>query len=489
MASPLHVFRKYQYLFLVAFGIMLMFAFVIAPPLDDYLRSRAGVGGGGGDAAVVWAYGAVSEAELTNLRSRHVLTMRFLRSLVSRVEVEEAVSVKRGEETVTLIKGRSYPVVNEGFGESGERTFQIVVEGQLVDVPQTAARLVTSRVPMIAGATDEQQLFRKMLLEKKAEELGVVITDEAILEYFDNLSDTTAARRPNYNALLAEATNGRLNEAALMAQMRMELMTQRVQMMAQSGLYSAPPESLFEYYDRLNRRITAELLPVNVASLTGEVPDPSEAEITALYDAGKNRFPFPSLPDPGFKQRRKIAFGYFQGVLEDFIQREIAVIDPTITEEDIVTYYEQNKETEFKIPELPPAEDEPVKEPEGEGDVTGSEPMEDASATGGATEATQGGDAAAGSTPPPAGQDPPPPQQDPTQQAPPPTDPGQPESKPEAPRKKSRRRRSPPKKQRNPRRPPLPNRTGPTVRATRAGQVARTTRRMPRPPMRREWCL
>ncbi len=38
MANPLHIFRKYQYAFLVGFGIMLMFAFVVAPPLSDYLQ-------------------------------------------------------------------------------------------------------------------------------------------------------------------------------------------------------------------------------------------------------------------------------------------------------------------------------------------------------------------------------------------------------------------------------------------------------------------
>jgi hypothetical protein len=193
-----------------------------------------------------------------------------------------------------------------------------------------------------------------------------VISDEAIIEYFDNLADTTAARRPNYDAVLADATNGRLAEPQLMAQMRMELMAQRAQMMAQAGLYSAPPASLFEYYNRLNRRVTVDLLPVNVASLTSEVQDPTEAEVVALYEAGKNRFPVPTMPEPGFKQRKKIAFAYFQGVMEDFVQKEMAVIEPTITEEAIAAYYEQNKETEFKIPELPSAEEEAGKStPEG----------------------------------------------------------------------------------------------------------------------------
>jgi hypothetical protein len=350
MASPLHVFRKYQYLFLVAFGIMLMFAFVIAPPLDDYLRTRAGGGGAGAaDTAVTWKHGSVTKAELANLRSRHLLTMRFLRALMSRVEMLDAAPVEYNGQTVSLIQGRSYPVVGEGVGEAGERTYQIVVEGQLAEVPQTAARLVMPRVPLISAADSEQQLFRKMLLERKAEEMGVVISDEAVIEYFDNLADATARNRPDYDAILAESTNGRLSQAQLMAQMHMELMAQRAQMMAQAGLYTAPPESLFEYYNRLNRRVTVELLPVNVASLVGEVEDPNDAEIKALYEEGKDRFPMPTMPEPGFKQRKRIAFAYFEGIMEDFLQKEMAVIQPTITDEAIAAYYEKNKETEFKL--------------------------------------------------------------------------------------------------------------------------------------------
>jgi hypothetical protein len=61
-------------------------------------------------------------------------------------------------------------------------------------------------------------------------------------------------------------------------------------------------------------------------------------------------------PDPGFKRREKIAFGYFKGVFDEFLQREMDVIRPSITNEQIEKYYEDNKATEFKVPELPAAE-------------------------------------------------------------------------------------------------------------------------------------
>ena len=57
MANPLHIFRKYQYAFLVGFGIMLMFAFVVAPPLSDYLQTRAGSRLAANAVVVTWKVG------------------------------------------------------------------------------------------------------------------------------------------------------------------------------------------------------------------------------------------------------------------------------------------------------------------------------------------------------------------------------------------------------------------------------------------------
>ena len=62
MANPLRVFRKYEYALLVGFGIMLMFAFVVAPPLSDYLQTRAGTAGGGNAVVVTWKGGELRES-------------------------------------------------------------------------------------------------------------------------------------------------------------------------------------------------------------------------------------------------------------------------------------------------------------------------------------------------------------------------------------------------------------------------------------------
>ena len=77
----------------------------------------------------------------------------------------------------------------------------------------------------------------------------------------------------------------------------MELAAQRMLIMSQGGLHAAAPELLYECYNRLNRRVTAELLAVDVADFVGEVAEPTDQDIAALYEKGKDGFHFRCRPN------------------------------------------------------------------------------------------------------------------------------------------------------------------------------------------------
>ena len=313
MANPLHVFRKYQYAFLVGFGIMLMFAFVVAPPLSDYLQSRAGTAGGGNDVVVTWKGGELREVELARLRTRHLLTTRFLESLVRRVEAVEAVTVDWQGEQVSLIKGLSYPWVGRGMNADNAPIYQIVVQGEVAEVPQTAVRLISPKVQLVSQASSEEELVQRLMLAEKAKELGVVISDAAIQDYLDNLCDASETNRPNYPALLRDATSGRLDAKQFNAQMAIELAAQRMLIMSQGGLYAAPPELLYECYNRLNRRVAAELLAVDVAEFHRRSPAAIRPRHRRALRARQKPVPSPVVARPRIQTAGEDRIRLFQG--------------------------------------------------------------------------------------------------------------------------------------------------------------------------------
>ena len=118
------------------------------------------------------------------------------------------------------------------------------------------------------------------------------------------------------------------------------------------------PSDRWEYFLRLNREVTTELMPVKVADFVSQIADPTAEQIRSFYEQYKNdypyynQFPWPELPTPGFKQPFKAQFQYVKSNYE----KRMAEEQPKITEQEIADYYEKFKDTRFKkakLPELP----------------------------------------------------------------------------------------------------------------------------------------
>jgi len=93
MASPFRAFRKYQKALIAVAGVVLMFVFVLADPLSQYMKSNSSGSGGGGqhpnDVAVKWDGGKLTNAELDHLVMRRRVVNNFLQQ-VEAVGREEA---------------------------------------------------------------------------------------------------------------------------------------------------------------------------------------------------------------------------------------------------------------------------------------------------------------------------------------------------------------------------------------------------------------
>lgn len=309
MSSPLSFFRRNQKKLLVVFGVLIMLTFVVGDYISRY-QTQSGAAAPEG-AVVTWKHGKLYDRDLWAMREAHNLAVRFLDLLVQKT-----------------IEAKGQP---RGLGVS-------VVGGRVID-------------PGIPRSYAEEDLVQTVILARKAEDLGVWISDGAIFEFLDTLSDDVIPR-DQFGVLLKDATGGRFGKAQLFEQLRTELLAQHMRFMAGSGVFSMSPSLAWDAFNRLNRAVKTELLPLPAEEFKSKVTgQPTEAEVAALYEEGKSRYAAPDVAEPGFKRRRKIAFQYLKADFEKYLQQEMA----SLTQEQVAEYYEKNK-SDFKVPEPPPAE-------------------------------------------------------------------------------------------------------------------------------------
>lgn len=328
MSSPLSLFRKYQYVFLVVLGVILMFAFVIAPPIADYLTQKQIAATSDNNVVVTWVGGDVREADLTRMQRNHFAAIRFLYAVRAATELPD-------------------------------RDFQMNNNGRFVRYDKNGRALFVSP----AAAQSEEDLVQKLFRARKAASMGIVIDDNAIAEYLGRLILDTPVRSEQLNEILDQVNprdaQNQISVQELFDQLRIELAADRIEeLLALSPLVSTPAEDR-EYFDRLNRRVKVELLPLPVNDYLNQVAEPSEAEIAALYEKHKNDFRNPYSPDPGFRRRLRISFAYVKATLAPYVEEELPKAKEKITAAEIEKYYKENahlfrvRETNEEVPPEP----------------------------------------------------------------------------------------------------------------------------------------
>ncbi len=295
MAGPLHWFRKNQKLLLGVAGVGLMIVFTISSassvdPLVD--RLTGGGSGGARDPVVVqWEGGELRESEVEQLRIGRNLLRRFL------LTVQQIASERGG----------------------------------------------VQRVSMLPVYSADRSLLELKILAAEADKLGVEVGDEAVVDYLNQLADGTVVPS-EYGQLLRSSTQANLSESQLFALMARELKAQKVRDMVHRGGYPSSPIAAWDYYNRLNRLVKAEMVPISVDDYLDQVEgEPTEAEVVELYEKYKDRYPFPLSPEPGFRRREKRAFEYVKVDYDAILAAEVA----KVTDEEVAKYYGENKE-EFR---------------------------------------------------------------------------------------------------------------------------------------------
>ncbi len=325
MANPLALLRRHQRMILAACAVMAIVVFTVGSIVQDYLQTQARDSDRANEVVVTWKHGSLRESDIEDFRMNHNLTVRFLDQVVGRT-----------------LEQKGTP---KGIG--------------VIRDPQTGQ----IRDPGISRDDDTEQLVRTMVLARKAQSMGVVVTDEAIQDFLDELSNGLFPRS-EHGAIHQQTVSKYMSVEQLFEHLRVELMAQQALVLSRPGTVSLTPSAIWDYYNRLHRRVKAEVAPLKVAEYVSKVSsDPAENELRTLYENFKDDYSHPESPEPGFKRRKKAAFEYVSVDSERLRTEEVDRIKPEITDPDITEYYEKNK-NEFIIPEESAKDKQPEQEPE-----------------------------------------------------------------------------------------------------------------------------
>lgn len=228
----------------------------------------------------------------------------------------------------------------------------------------------------------EDVVFGRMM-RAEAERLGITVDPTMVKEYLarctsDKLTKSSYLKirnSLNYEGrpLSEQKTNEILGDE-IKARMAWQMTRPRTSTLPPS------PEVYWEYFRRLNVRQQLNLAALDVTEFVDDVGDPSEAEVTELFTRFKTKFPNEvEKGSPGFRLPARARIAYVE--LDSDTAR--AGLEE-ITDEDIQTYYDENKETPLirrpVLPDLEPADEsteEAAKEEAAKDDATKDDATKD----------------------------------------------------------------------------------------------------------------
>ncbi|NQU21153.1 MAG: hypothetical protein HQ567_07705, partial [Candidatus Nealsonbacteria bacterium] len=286
MASPFKVFRKNQKAALAVLGVLVIVGFVILPALLEGQGSR----GGYKNPVVVETseFGDLKQSDIEKLLNRRQAAIRFARNV--------------GTQVVRL---------------GGE------------------GRAVSQFLRRIGDEPTEERVVRTWLLTRRAQQAGIIISKDVINNFIEQLTE----RRIDTGELQGILSNINVSDTLLFDVLHDELLAREMEFEMRSGLVGSTPGQRWEYFQRLNRQTTVEVIPVAVTDYVSKVTQkPGSGTLEEFFDEAKDRDPNPNSPKWGFRRPKRVSLRYFKADIEKFTD-----ID-AVTDEEIKTAYEEDKE-------------------------------------------------------------------------------------------------------------------------------------------------
>ena len=175
----------------------------------------------------------------------------------------------------------------------------------------------------------KQQAVVQLLMDRKAQELGVHVTDAELLQQVRRLplllNESGQFEPERYRRLLIYLNNHGINEAAFEQVLRSQLLHEKLQQLVVSAATATPTE-VQQAFLPLNEKVTIDLVRFEMADYLAPITV-SNAEVRAFYDESKESFRTPA--------KVKIRYATFP----------IADAEKTIqlSDDEINEFYERNR--------------------------------------------------------------------------------------------------------------------------------------------------
>ena len=256
MASPFNVFRKHQKVLIATLGLLAMIAFVILP---NVLKNIEGHGPAADPVVVKSKYGDLTESQLQSMRHRRQRMITFL---------QRAVDAAGFDREPTYYRRMA---IEQFFGNAGEES--------TVDL---------------------------WILVQRANQLGMTISDSAVSDFIASVTDNRVTNQQFahlYKTL-------KISENEIFDTLQNELLARELEDSFRTSLSPTPPGLRWEFYQRLNRRVSIQLAAIPVSDYLDKVEDPDDEVLEKFFEAHKGDLANPNSAEPGFRVPAKVAVEY-----------------------------------------------------------------------------------------------------------------------------------------------------------------------------------
>ena len=196
-----------------------------------------------------------------------------------------------------------------------------------------------------ASVQNSEQLINTWLVTQYVQTEGVSPDWNDIQNLLKELTGNTITDAVYTDTLNATGLSPQHVEYLLARQLRWRQAMERFNL----SVSAITPVTRWDWYQRLYRQVTIEAAAVPVDSLIQQVGDPSNSQLNAFFEQNKTKRYNPMSAESGFLMPTELAFQY---VVAEPTQK---LLD-SITEEEMRTYYDENKETQFRKITRPPGD-------------------------------------------------------------------------------------------------------------------------------------